>query len=83
MMEYEQRDRELNFIPYLAGRAFLDPEFRERLLSDPEEAATSVGLHLSPNQIEKLGSLNAEVIEDWVAQFHEYTGQTVMAMSAW
>ena len=83
MLESERGDNNFNFLPYLAGRAFLDPDFRAYLLENPEAAATSLGLHLSESQLENLQSVNAEMVDEWVAQFQEYTGQSIMAMSAW
>ncbi len=81
MMEYKEND--FNFLPYLAGRAFLDPAFREQLLKDPELAAAGLGLHLTERQIEKLGSLDEAMINEWVAGFERTVGQPIMAMSAW
>ncbi|MFN2147449.1 MAG: Os1348 family NHLP clan protein [Anaerolineales bacterium] len=79
----EQEGHELNFLPYLAGRAFLDPTFREQFLNNPGYAARQLGLHLTESQIEHLKALDPAEVEGWVDQFEGFAGQPIMAMSAW
>jgi hypothetical protein len=83
MLDNQRGDNKFSFLPYLAGRAFLDPEFRTYLLENPEAAASSLGLQLSNSQLENLQSVNADMVDEWMAQFEKYTGQSIMAMSAW
>lgn len=79
----EQDHRGKKFEAFLAGRAFLSASFRERFLADPEYAANALGLHLTESQIEHLQSLDPDKVEEWVAEFENYVGQTIVAMSAW
>jgi hypothetical protein len=45
--------------------------------------ARQFDLQLTDSQVENIKSLNQAQIDEWVAQFEGYTGQTIMAMSAW
>jgi hypothetical protein len=38
----------------LIGRAVLDPDFRKRLLDDPDAAAKEAGLQPDPDEMERL-----------------------------
>lgn len=38
----------------LIGRAVLDPDFRKRLLDDPDAAAKEAGLQPAPDEMERL-----------------------------
>lgn len=79
----EDQVRGPKFTAFLAGRAFLDQNFRERFLEDPEGVANRLGLHLSESQIEHLKSLDPAAVNEWVDGFEGYVGQSIMAMSAW
>ena len=79
----EREDRNLKFVTFLAGQAFLDAEFRERLLENPEYEARKLGLHLTKGQIENLKSLDSAMVDEWMATFEGTVGQPIMAMSAW
>ncbi|TFH31523.1 MAG: hypothetical protein E4G99_13880 [Anaerolineales bacterium] len=81
MIEHE--DRSVSFVTFLAGRAFLDPEFRERLLENPGYVAKTMGLHLTESQIEQLKSLDRAMVEEWVGTFEGTVGKPIMALSAW
>lgn len=71
------------FAIFLAGKAFLDPEFRAKLLENPQAAANRFGLHLTDSQAEHLKSLDPGAVDEWVGQFERYNEQSIMAMSAW
>ncbi|MFQ5966701.1 MAG: Franean1_4349 family RiPP [Acidimicrobiia bacterium] len=49
--------------PELIGRAVQDPEFRRRLLSDPEAAVADTGYELDQDQIDALKELDPEAID--------------------
>jgi hypothetical protein len=49
--------------PELIGRALQDPEFRRRLLSDPEAALAGSGYELDQDQIDALKDLDAEALD--------------------
>lgn len=83
MEQYTQGSRGPKFATFLAGKAFLDPEFRAMLLENPQAAANQLGLHLTSSQVEHLKSLDAAAVDEWVAGFEGYTEQSIMAMSAW
>jgi hypothetical protein len=44
----------------LIGRAVLDPEFREKLLADPEKAVDEAGFDLSKKELAGLKSIDAQ-----------------------
>lgn len=50
--------------PELVGRAIQDPEFRRRLLSDPETVARDDGWELSEDQVKALRDLDARAVEE-------------------
>ena len=50
--------------PELVGRAIQDPEFRQRLLSDPEGVARDAGWDLSSEQAQALRDLDPQAVED-------------------
>lgn len=79
----ESRDRGFNLLPYLAGRALLDEDFRERLLENPGQAARELGFYLTESQIEQVKSVDPAAVNDWVNNFEGYVGQPVMAMVTW
>lgn len=71
------------FAIFLAGKAFLDPDFRAMLLENPQAAANQFGIHLTPTQVEHIKTLDSAAVDEWVNGFEGYTDQDVMAMSAW
>lgn len=50
--------------PELVGRAIQDPEFRRRLLSDPEAVVQAEGWELSSAQIQALRDLDPRAVEE-------------------
>lgn len=50
--------------PELVGRAIQDPDFRRRLLADPESAVKDSGYELDQGQIEALRELDPEAIDE-------------------
>ncbi len=82
-MEEQERAQGPKFATFLAGRAFLDPDFRAKLLENPQAAANRFGVHLTESQVEHLKSLDPAAVDEWVGQFEGYTDQSIMAMSAW
>lgn len=83
MIEQDDRSSRYSLLPVLAGRAFLDEDFRERLMENPRVVAGQFDLHLTDEQVENIKSLDQADIDAWMAEFESYTGQTIMAMSAW
>ena len=83
MIEQEDRVSRYSLLPFLAGRAFLDPDFRQRLMENPQAVAKQFDLELTESQVENIKSLDQAKIDEWMAQFEGYTGQTIMTMSAW
>jgi hypothetical protein len=79
----ESRDHSFNLLPYLAGRALLDADFRERLLENPGQAAQELGFYLTESQIEQIKAVDPAAVNDWVTNFEGYVGQPVMAMVTW
>ena len=53
-------------IELVVGRALMQPKFRKALLEDPEGTLKEEGIKLEPEQIEKIGRLNPEKIEEMV-----------------
>ena len=70
-------------LSYLAGLALVDKDFRESLLADPGRTAASVGIYLTPDQIEKIEELDPNQVEDWVNYSETQLSQNVMAASSW
>lgn len=42
----------------LVGKALLDPQFRERLFSDPDKAIQEAGFDLTPEEVELVKSVD-------------------------
>ena len=55
----------------MAGKALADPEFRQKLLADPEAAVKEVGIELSPEQIQALKEMDKEQFEQSIAELDE------------
>jgi hypothetical protein len=79
----ESEDRKLNLLPYLAGLAALDADFRERFLEDPEYVAREHGLYLTEKQVRNIQALDPAQVAEWLDHFEDHIGQPIMAMSAW
>jgi hypothetical protein len=47
----------------VAGKAVADPAFRQRLLDDPEAAIKEAGIHLTPEQVKALKSMDKAQLE--------------------
>jgi hypothetical protein len=50
------------------AKAVLDPEFREALIDDPEQALSEAGIELSPEDRERIVSLSREEREEIMQQ---------------
>ena len=50
--------------PELIGRAIQDPDFRRRLLADPENAVKDSGYEFDQDQIEALRELDPKAIDE-------------------
>lgn len=48
----------------IAGKALGDPDFRQKLLDDPESAFSDAGVELAPEQLEALKCMDKAQIED-------------------
>ena len=46
----------------LVGKMVLDTEFRNMMFEEPEDTAASVGVILTPEQIEQIGEWDHEVL---------------------
>lgn len=55
----------------IAGKALADPEFREKLLADPEGAVKEAGIELSDEQMEALKGMDREELEAGLADLDE------------
>ena len=52
-------------IEYLLGKAILNPEFRENLLLNPEEAAKSLRIELTAAQSASIQRLDNNLVNWW------------------
>lgn len=55
----------------VAGKALADPEFRQKLIDDPQAAVEEVGLELSDEQIKALKEMDKEQLEQGLTDFDE------------
>ena len=55
----------------IAGKAIADPEFREKLLNDPEAAVTEAGIELSPDQMKALKEMDRDQLEKGLTDLDE------------
>jgi hypothetical protein len=55
----------------IAGKALADPEFREKLLADPEGAVKEAGIELTAEQMEALKGMDREQLEKGLADLDE------------
>jgi len=79
----ESEGGKMNLLPFLAGMAALDAEFRDRFLEDPEYVARELGLYLTENQVRNIQALDPAQVAEWFSNFEGQVGQPIMAMSAW
>ena len=62
----------------IAGKALVDPEFRQKLSEDPEAAVKEVGIELTPDQIKALKEMDKEQFQTGLADLDER-----LTMSCW
>jgi hypothetical protein len=55
----------------VAGKAVADPEFRQKLIEDPESAVKVAGIELSAEQMDALKNLDKEQLEKGLADLDE------------
>ncbi len=55
----------------LVGRAIINAEFRERLLSHPQKTAAEIGVELSEEQIRLFKEVDATALEELAKQAEE------------
>jgi hypothetical protein len=55
----------------LASKALGDPDFRKKLLDDPEAAVAEAGLDLTPEQVVALKSMDRAMMEEGLANLDE------------
>ncbi len=55
--------------PELVGKAIQDPDFRRRLLSDPETVVRAEGWDLTEDQMQALRDLDPRAVEEAIDAF--------------
>lgn len=55
----------------IAGKALSDPDFRQKLVEDPESAFVEAGVELDPKQLEALKGIDRSKIEDSLSNLDE------------
>jgi len=55
----------------IAGKAIADPDFREKLLSDPEAAVKEAGIELSDDQLNALKEMDRDQLEKGLTDLDE------------
>ncbi|MBL7161170.1 MAG: Franean1_4349 family RiPP [Anaerolineales bacterium] len=55
----------------IAGKALADPDFRQKLLDDPEAAAAEAGFELSAEQMKTLKDMDKEQLQAGFADLDE------------
>ena len=55
----------------IAGKAIADPDFREKLLNDPEAAVNEAGIELSPDQMKALKEMDRDQLEKGLTDLDE------------
>lgn len=53
----------------LIGMACIDPEFRHKLIEDPEAAAKEYNVELTPQELENLRKVNPADIDEFADHF--------------
>jgi hypothetical protein len=59
----------------LVGRALLDDEFRSRLLEDPQQAARSLRIKLSPIEAAGIQRLDPQTLDELALQVQRMAGR--------
>jgi len=54
---------------YILGKAIIDTDFRAMLMKDPDAAAKSIGLSLTPAQSIGIKKIDAAKFEKWAKMF--------------
>ena len=62
----------------VAGKALADPEFRQKLIDDPEAAVKEAGIELSDEQMKAFKEMDKEQFETALAEIDER-----LTMSCW
>jgi hypothetical protein len=70
-------------LEYLAGKALLDEEFRERLFSDPEATARDYGVALNEYQIKNLKAIDRSRAMEWLAEVEARVGLAPSQVGHW
>ena len=55
----------------VAGKAIADPDFRQKLLDDPEKAVKSAGIELSADQMKALKDMDKAELEKGLLDIDE------------
>ena len=55
----------------IAGKAIADPDFREKLIKDPEAAVNEAGIELSPDQMKALKEMDRDLLEKGLTDLDE------------
>ena len=55
----------------VAGKALADPEFRQKLIDDPEAAVKAAGIELSGEQLKALKEMDKEELEAGLGDLDE------------
>ncbi len=58
----------------LAGHAYVDSGFRERLFADPQSAAKEIGIYLSDDDAKLISAVDKDKIDAAVRQANEAFG---------
>ena len=62
----------------IAGKALADPDFRQKLVADPEAAVKEAGIELTADQIQALKEMDKEQFEEGISDLDER-----LTMSCW
>lgn len=60
-----------NDLRTVAGKALADPEFRQKLLDDPEGAVKGAGIELTDELLQALNEMDKEQLEKGLAEIDE------------
>ena len=55
----------------VAGKAVADPEFRQKLIGDPEAAVKEAGIDLTDEEIQALKAMDKEQFEQGLAELDQ------------
>ena len=70
-------------LEYLAGKAILDEEFREKLFYDPEGTARDYGVRLTADQIGNLKKVDHARAVEWLAELESRAGVAARQVGTW